>query len=312
MPLPYPPPVEPAGGSWAADLVRRTAALVVVCDADLTVVDANPAMAEAAGVALEALVGRPAREVMAAAREGRELEHALRAVELTGETRAHEHPLPARPAALDSRRSIAWASCVLRREPLALASVGVDVTAVRSLADDALARATTDELTGLPNRGHLLQLLERETGSGASVLFCDLNGFKAVNDTFGHAVGDAVIVEVARRLRRAVRGEDVVGRLGGDEFVIIAPPHPTSSAEGLSRRVIGAMRQPILIGRVVVVVGVSVGVSVMAPGRTAADVLHEADARMYSAKSLQTTGGGRVGTAGGEVLRTGAGEGPRP
>ena len=292
------------------DLVRRTAALVVVCDADLTVVAANPAMDEAAGAEPGALLGRPAREVMAAAREARDLEHALRAIGLTGEARAHEHLLPAPPDTTDSRRSIAWASCVLQAEPLSIASVGVDVTAVRSLADDALARATTDELTGLPNRGHLLHLLERETGSGASVLFCDLNGFKAVNDTFGHAVGDAVIVEVARRLRRAVRGEDVVGRLGGDEFVIIAPPHPTSSAEGLSRRVIGAMRQPILIGRVVVVVGVSVGVSVMAPGRTASDVLQEADARMYSAKSLQTTGGGRVGTTGGEVLRTGAADVP--
>ena len=277
----------------AQHVLGRTSALVVVLDAAGRILDANPAALAAlraeADLAADEVIGQEAAAVLCAPREASEFLRIFRMVERTGDARGHEHFLPG----ARGRTSIAWTTSVVGDDPKLLACVGVDVSDARSLADDLLARSLTDALTGLPNRAHLLQALSRMSTGGASVLFCDLNGFKAVNDEFGHAAGDAVLVEVARRLVLAVRGEDLVARLGGDEFVILAPPSPTASPEGLTRRVIGAMRQPMLLtGGVVVVVGVSVGVAQMQPGQDPAEVLRQADAQMYSAKSLRPSGAG--------------------
>jgi diguanylate cyclase (GGDEF)-like protein/PAS domain S-box-containing protein len=278
----------------AEAVLSGTSALVVLVDEAGRVLDVNPAVPAAAGCAAEDLVGREAPTVLCPARDASELLRVLRLVARTGEPRAHEHDLPGH-AEEERRFTVAWTTGVVSREPTRMVCVGIDVSEARSLTEDLLARALTDELTGLPNRAHLLQVLGRMSGTGALVLFCDLNGFKKVNDTFGHAAGDAVLVEVARRLKLAVRGEDIVARLGGDEFVVVAPPHPTASAEGLARRVIGAMRQPmILSGGVVAVVGVSVGSAELHPGQDPAEVLGQADAQMYSAKSLRGSSDGAL------------------
>ncbi len=154
-----------------------------------------------------------------------------------------------------------------------LALVGVDVSPARSELEQLRSQALTDELTGLANRAQVMRTLQQLAGTGATVLFCDLNGFKAVNDTYGHAAGDEVLVEVARRFVRAVRGEDLVARLGGDEFVIVAPAAATADADGLRRRVLSAVRQPMLLsGGLVVLVGAAVGVARAAPGRPQREV----------------------------------------
>lgn len=290
---------SPVPSDRAAHILRATSALVVLVDSQGTILDANPAAAAAIGQAVADLVGEQATSVLCTPRDAAEFRSMLRDVGRSGVSRSHEHELPSgegiaespnSPTSPASPTSIAWATSVLSAAPHRLVCVGVDVSAARWAAVDLLERAMTDDLTGLPNRAHLMRSLAQMAGSGASVLFCDLNGFKSVNDTFGHAAGDAVLVEVARRLKCAVRGEDLVARLGGDEFVIIAPPHPTASPEGLARRVLGAMRQPmILAGGVVVLVGVSIGRALMEPGQTPADVLHQADAHMYIAKSLNTS-----------------------
>lgn len=268
-----------------ADVLRRTAALVVVLDQTGVVLAANAAALAAIGSTLAELIGCEAASALCPPRDATEFTRILRAVARTGQSRSHEHALP--PAG-GTRTSMAWTTSLLSEEPRRMVCVGVDVSEARDASDDLLERSLTDDLTGLPNRAQLLQTLGRMSASGGSVLFCDLNGFKAVNDKFGHAAGDAVLVEVARRLKLAVRGEDLVSRLGGDEFVIVAPPHPTASPEGLSRRVLGAMRQPMLLtGGIVVVVGVSVGVAEMLPGQDPAEVLQRADAQMYTAKSLR-------------------------
>lgn len=281
----------------AADVLLRTSALVVLVDDRGRIVDANPATLALTGRPAQDVVGQEAGTALCAPKEAVEFVRVLRMVGRTGEARVHEHDLPSRPGddgLVRSRTSIAWTTAPVRDDPALLACVGVDVSEARSAADDLLARSRTDDLTGLANRAHLLHKLEKMAGSGALVLFCDLNGFKEVNDKFGHAAGDRVLVEVARRLKLAVRGEDLVARLGGDEFVVLAPPHPTASPEGLTRRVIGAMRQPMLLGDgIVVVVGVSVGTAEMKPGQDPLTVLQHADAQMYTAKSLRGTGAGR-------------------
>jgi len=282
---------EPGAG-WPPELLQRTSALFLLVDARGRIAAANEALATAVGCSPDELVGRDAATVICPPREATELLRVVRAVDRTGVAQGHEHDLA---LAVIARTCVAWTTAVVSDAPRRLACVGVDVTAARTAAEDLQVQALTDALTGLPNRSKLLLTLNNMVGSGASVLFCDLNGFKGVNDTFGHAVGDAVLVEVGRRLVLAVRGEDMVARLGGDEFVIVAPPHPTASPEGLSRRVLGAMRQPMILpGGVVVVVGVSVGTSLMQPGQDPAEVLAQADRQMYSAKSLRTSSAGAV------------------
>jgi diguanylate cyclase (GGDEF)-like protein len=151
-------------------------------------------------------------------------------------------------------------------------------------------QATHDALTGLPNRVLFLErLLEelRSSGSGAhvSVLFCDLDGFKQVNDALGHAAGDELLRQVAARLRAAIRPCDTVGRLSGDEFAVILPGlADPDDAHGLAIRVEECFAEPFRLEGRVVEVGTSVGVAVHEPGTTAEDLLKTADAAMYRHK----------------------------
>ena len=192
-------------------------------------------------------------------------------------------------AADGTPRAIAW-SITPTADPAVLAAVGVDVTATRNEFEVLRSRAVTDALTGLPNRAGLLEHMYGMRGSGASVIFCDLNGFKAVNDTLGHAVGDAVLVEVARRLKRTVRGDDFVARLGGDEFVVVAPPDPAANFDIFARRLLRTMDQPMTLpGGLVASVGMSIGAGVLDVGADVESVLATADSNMYLMKSRLPT-----------------------
>jgi diguanylate cyclase (GGDEF)-like protein/PAS domain S-box-containing protein len=156
-------------------------------------------------------------------------------------------------------------------------------------------QARQDSLTGLPNRRDLLELLERERrgvargAGGAAVLFCDLDNFKAVNDAHGHALGDELLVAVARRLE-AVRGpRETVGRFGGDEFVVLAGGiSSVEDAAGSALRYAGVFESPFAIGGREFLVTVSIGVDFAPPGARAdgTTLLRNADTAMYRAKSL--------------------------
>lgn len=151
-----------------------------------------------------------------------------------------------------------------------------------------------DLLTGLPNRAQNLklfgELLARPAPDAASprsklTVFClDLDGFKAVNDGFGHATGDAVLVTVAERLRASVRDVDFACRLGGDEFVILLPDLTDDEAEAIARRVIARVSEPFAF-EPAARIGVSIGIAA-APrdGATADELLSAADRAMYEAK----------------------------
>ncbi|MCB2176897.1 MAG: EAL domain-containing protein [Actinomycetales bacterium] len=172
--------------------------------------------------------------------------------------------------------------------------------AARDLARSHLAhQAAHDSLTELANRAHAVELIElalsRAGRSGALVglLFIDLDDFKAVNDTHGHAAGDEVLREAARRMRERARAGDTVGRLGGDEFVVLVEgPADEESLVDLAERMLAALRRPVAVGTREVVVGASIGVAVArGPGADAGVLLHEADAAAYRAKAR---GRGRV------------------
>ncbi|MEU3536713.1 MULTISPECIES: diguanylate cyclase CdgB [Streptomyces] len=126
---------------------------------------------------------------------------------------------------------------------------------------------------------------EQDDGTkGLAVLFCDLDGFKSINDRFGHNAGDAVLIEVARRLSQGVRDGDTVARLGGDEFVILADGLGRADAEDLAVRLRNEIIQPIRAEGRAVRVGASFGIGWAHCGMTADEVLKSADERMYVEK----------------------------
>ncbi|WP_200304038.1 diguanylate cyclase CdgB [Streptomyces adelaidensis] len=126
---------------------------------------------------------------------------------------------------------------------------------------------------------------ERDDGTkGLAVLFCDLDGFKSINDRFGHNAGDAVLIEVARRLGGAVRDGDTVARLGGDEFVVLADGLGRADAQDLAVRLRNEIIQPIRLDGRAMRVGASFGIGWAHCGMTADEVLKSADERMYVEK----------------------------
>ncbi|WP_225833991.1 diguanylate cyclase CdgB [Streptomyces sp. NK08204] len=132
--------------------------------------------------------------------------------------------------------------------------------------------------TSAPEDGH------DDGTKGLAVLFCDLDGFKSINDRFGHNAGDAVLIEVARRLSRGVRDGDTVARLGGDEFVILADGLGKADAQDLAVRLRNEIIQPIRAEGRAVRVGASFGIGWAHCGMTADEVLKSADERMYVEK----------------------------
>ncbi|MFD6369950.1 diguanylate cyclase domain-containing protein, partial [Streptomyces roseolus] len=119
---------------------------------------------------------------------------------------------------------------------------------------------------------------------GLAVLFCDLDGFKSINDRFGHHTGDAVLIEVARRLTTGVRDGDTVARLGGDEFVVLADGLGAADAADLAVRLRNAIIPPIRVDGRAVRVGASFGIGWAECGMTVEEVLNSADQRMYVEK----------------------------
>lgn len=152
-------------------------------------------------------------------------------------------------------------------------------------------QALHDSLTGLPNRALLLDRLEqaqqRDPGRGVAVLYLDLERFKAVNDLHGHHIGDAVLVEVAQRLRGAVRPDDPVARLAGDEFVVLCVDVTLEQAKAGAERLAAVLAQTFHLAGVSTSMKASVGVAYSPPGRGGAeDLLRDGDVAMYAAKNL--------------------------
>jgi diguanylate cyclase (GGDEF)-like protein len=158
--------------------------------------------------------------------------------------------------------------------------------ALRRLADERLH----DPLTGLAQR-RLFQLRleaalarQRRTGAPVAVLYCDLDAFKDVNDTFGHNVGDQLLVLVAERMRDSVRAGDVVARLGGDEFAVLLEGAETGEVSVVAARLRASVEETVTIGAAVLHPRISLGAALLRDPSRAEDLLAEADHAMYRAK----------------------------
>jgi diguanylate cyclase (GGDEF)-like protein/PAS domain S-box-containing protein len=172
----------------------------------------------------------------------------------------------------------------------------------RKLFEEELRRqATTDPLTGLLNRTAFSARLEAATVSidaaaPPAVLFVDVDDFKTVNDTLGHAAGDELLVTVAARLTAAVRADDVVARLGGDEFAVLLTDAFGTRLRDVADRLLVSLRSPIELAGTTVTITASIGGALSGPGDTAERLLHSADTAMYSAKRTGKNARALLGT----------------
>ncbi|HEU5152725.1 MAG TPA: diguanylate cyclase [Iamia sp.] len=223
---------------------------------------------------------------------------------------------PARVSALRVLAAQAIAAVEHARLTSDLGALAQDVADLRSTADSLSTLAETDPLTGVANRlgleSALRTVMDRTVddagadhagsdGAGerprVGVLFCDLDGFKGVNDALGHTAGDVALVEVAKRLRSVVRADDVVARLGGDEFVVVSIGVADDELQNVAERIRDAIAEPIDVGAdEPVLLGVSIGVGrADMVGVTSLDdvdaLLGAADHSMYRAKR---SGGNRI------------------
>ncbi|MFI5958013.1 putative bifunctional diguanylate cyclase/phosphodiesterase [Cryptosporangium sp. NPDC051539] len=144
-------------------------------------------------------------------------------------------------------------------------------------------QAFHDPLTGLANRALFAEKLESALSGTPSVLLIDLDAFKAVNDTRGHAAGDQLLVTVARRLRSSVGNGDTVARMGGDEFAVLLPSGV--DPRDIASTILDRVARPVTLGEATVGLRVSVGVATARPGVSADSVLRDADLALYRAKS---------------------------
>ena len=167
-----------------------------------------------------------------------------------------------------------------------------DVTGEHQLEDQLKHQAFHDALTGLPNRalftdrvGHALAMVRRISRT-AAVLFVDLDDFKVVNDTMGHAAGDELLAQVAGRLAAVARGSDTAARLGGDEFGLLIENLPDArEAEAFAGRVIAAFSEQFELSAGAVLAGATVGVATTADSSDVGELLQHADLALYAAKS---------------------------
>ena len=291
------PPVASLGllvaeGSLEQAVLASMSALVCVIDAEGRIALFNPALERATGWSATEVLGRRFCEVLVVPSEADLAHDAITRSIATG------HAPPQEGDWLDrwgGQRRVAMQNSVLRDgagRPIAMVCVGADVTDRRLLEAQLRDRANTDVLTGLRNRAALFTALNDaladSANPGCGLLFCDLDGFKEVNDTHGHDVGDRLLREVAARLLDVTRDSDVVARLGGDEFVVLSPGATPSETTDLAERVSDVIARPFATRHGSVIVGVSVGVALSAPGEPAEHLLAAADRHMYGIKTRRS------------------------
>jgi diguanylate cyclase (GGDEF)-like protein/PAS domain S-box-containing protein len=274
---------------WFRALVQNSSDVVTVVDESGVVRYQSPAVAAVFGHDPATAVARPFGDVLRArdaARVAAELEQAA----ATRTSRRLEFPVRHADGTWRDTETTVM-SLLDDADVRGIVLNTRDVTERKRLEAELTRAAFTDPLTGLANRALFRDRVERalaSTGPGApvAVVYCDLNGFKAVNDAHGHAIGDQLLGLVAERLQHCVRPGDTVARLGGDEFaVLLAGPNADSAAVTVAERIGAILQQPCLLDGREIYVGTSTGIATSATADTADTLLRNADLAMYRSKA---------------------------
>ncbi len=163
--------------------------------------------------------------------------------------------------------------------------LGQALVQLRELGQELERQAKYDDLTGLANRTMFTSRIDQlytDDGADGCVLYIDLDDFKPVNDTYGHAAGDAVLAQVASRIESAIRSEDLAARLGGDEFAVLLAV--SDGAEAVAQRLIGSLSAPFTVGPNEVRIGASIGLANRAGATSPSELILHADTALYAAK----------------------------
>jgi len=242
---------------------------------------------------MTALLGRSAAQLI-----GHSLPATLGGNSALGRTLLGRAPFANLEMELKTRRGSRWIS--MAGDPIidvagqfqGFRGVGSDITEVRKTQERLTNLANMDVLSGLPNRGRVRQLLGEALSAAQSgntpcaIMFLDLDGFKPVNDTFGHPKGDAVLKSVSQRLVKEVGDAGTVGRMGGDEFaIVIRNAQGHKKVEEMACRIIESVAEPYHIDKAEIRIGVSIGCA-FGPidGQSVDDLIQKADLALYHAK----------------------------
>ncbi|MEQ5803184.1 sensor domain-containing diguanylate cyclase [Halomonas sp. H10-9-1] len=273
----------------AASVFRHAHEAIAITDADQHLLDINPAFTRLLGYSPEAVQGKALMALVVDAPET--LAPGGGALARGDAWQGEIHYRRADGSTLAALQTISTVRDELG-EPRRHIHIFNDITAQKAAEAEVQHRALHDELTGLPNRLHLEQhlaqalRLARREGIGLAVLFLDLDHFKEVNDSLGHAAGDDLLRAVTRRLRGALREADFLARLGGDEFVVVLMPlDDDRGAIRVAAKLIDALTPPFALDGHEIHIGVSVGIAHHPEDGDDGHVLLEAaDAAMYRAK----------------------------
>lgn len=291
-------------------LVQHSSDMVLVLDASGIVREASPAVVRVLGHAAEQVVGQSFCDFFIADDIPVVQADIAQAVAATDGDATATGPCEWRLRDVAGHERWVEAICTnLLNDPVVAGVVinGRDVSERKQLEAELTHRAYHDPLTGLVNRSRFRTKVVGAIGrapfgmrpgdgrTGFAILYIDLDGFKAVNDVFGHDAGDVVLSTIADRLRDATRGSDTAARLGGDEFAILLERlRDADEVRMVAERVLHLVRQPVRIDHREAVVGASIGIVCAALGGTAADeaialdpdvLLRNADSAMYAAKA---------------------------
>ena len=264
---------------------------IIICDADKTIVDVNPAFSRVTGYSKEEAVGRRPH-FLASGRHDAAFYRAMQE-----HLEAHDYwegELWNRRKGGDLYVERLCIAAIRGGNDVVTQYIGVfsDITVVKMQHEKLELLAHHDALTGLPNRVLLSDRMEQamasatRSGKLVAVCFLDLDGFKAINDRYGHEAGDAFLVEVARRLTAAARGEDTVARLGGDEFALLMVGFDSiGQAQRAIVRMMEAINPPIMLLDRILSITASMGATIFPDDSADPDtLLRHADQAMYLAK----------------------------
>jgi len=274
-----------------AEAIRATGEAVAIADGSRTLIDVNPAYEDALGRSREELVGTRLYPVEPGGHGEALCRELWRCVEAeghwAGEVTAYRG---------NGEPFLSWVQIRMLRDESGAAShyvcVSRNITALRRSEEQLQRLAFYDSLTELPNRALLNDRLRVALASAErrrdliAVMYLDLDGFKEVNDTLGHAAGDALLVEIGHCIGRCIRGSDTLARTGGDEFTVLLT-RATSIADVtiIAERILEAVAAPIQVAERTVRVGTSIGISFYPrDGQDAETLQLKADLAMYRAK----------------------------